>query len=508
MRAAVRLWTCWLGKRVHPLRLGIESLGAAWALWPLSVLFCIFYARLTYPMDLEWCEGGILYQAYRLLHGLPVYVRDDPSWAPWSYPPLHTAVLAMVGWYDLDFWSGRLVSVAFFCALCGALFREIYVHAGRSSFGVAVGALAVATIACGFPVVGQWYDLVRVDTMMMALVVLGTARVSHPGASVARTLATAAVLTAAVYTKQTAVFFVGWVCLFAVVREPKIGFLLGVATFVMCALVLVGLQWSTDGNYWFWTFTDLKGQEVQDAGLVDGLRQTFNFAPFAALIPVGTLLLAIRGRLSARSILWVGTLLTAVPASLLPYAKVGGFLNNLMPMVMLVGPVTVLLAVDLAKRGGALGGLARWSAILGLGFFVTSRPLDSNAFVPDKTARRAAAELNALVASLKGGVVVPELAYLPARNGHTNPHWYTMAFYCALWSKRPMDMEAALLHTRARWVIMNSLDYSPFGLAVRRYYRPVRKLPPSAKVRMYTGSPIVLDELWEVRQVSAWKRVR
>jgi hypothetical protein len=284
MRTAVWLWGRWLGKRVHPLRLGIESLGVAWALWPISVLLTIFYARLKYPMDLEWCEGGILYQAYRLLHGLPLYTTDDPSWAPWSYPPLHTAVLAMVGTFDLDFWSGRLVSVVFFCVLCGALFREIYVHAGRSSYGVAVGALAVATIACGYPVVGQWYDLIRVDTMMMALVVLGTARVSRPGASVARTLVTAAVLTAAIYTKQTAVFFVAWICLFAVMREWRIGLLLGVATFVMSALVLVVLQWSTDGNYWFWTFTDLQGHEVKDARLVDGLRRTFEFAPFAALI--------------------------------------------------------------------------------------------------------------------------------------------------------------------------------------------------------------------------------
>jgi hypothetical protein len=191
----------------------------------------------------------------------------------------------------------------------------------------------------------------------------------------------------------------------------------------------------------------------------------------------------------------------AVPASLLPYAKIGGYSNNLMPMVMLIGPVTALLAIDFARRGGALGNVARWGAILGLGFFVTVHPLERKAFVPNKTARRAAAELNALAASLEGGLVIPELAFLPARHGHTNPHWYAMADYNGFWSGRTMDMEAALLHAGARWVIMSSRDRSSFGHAVRRYYRFAEEIPESARVHMLTGSDIVFDELWEARQL-------
>ena len=68
--AAASDWARFRGSRVHPLRLALELAACAWALWPIVVLLGVFASRLTYPMDLEWCEGGILYQAKRLLSGL------------------------------------------------------------------------------------------------------------------------------------------------------------------------------------------------------------------------------------------------------------------------------------------------------------------------------------------------------------------------------------------------------------------------------------------------------
>ena len=125
MRVAVRLWASWLGERVHPLRLAVETLCTTWAFWPLCILVYVFFARMFYPIDLEWCEGGALYEAYRLLHGLPLYSRVDPSWAPLPYPPAHTVLLALLGIARLDFWTGRLLSVAFFGLLCWTLFCRV-----------------------------------------------------------------------------------------------------------------------------------------------------------------------------------------------------------------------------------------------------------------------------------------------------------------------------------------------------------------------------------------------
>jgi hypothetical protein len=93
-------------------------------------------------------------------------------------------------------------------------------------------------------------------------------------------------------------------------------------------LLLIALQLGTGGGFWYWTIRVLEQQKVDDGRLVEGLRQTFRFAPFIALLPFAMALLALRRSLSPRSVLWAGALMIAVPASLLPYAKVGGYQNN------------------------------------------------------------------------------------------------------------------------------------------------------------------------------------
>jgi len=489
-------WARFRGERVQPLRLAVELLASAWALWPIAVLLSVFASRLTYPMDLEWCEGGILYQAQRLLSGLAIYSRDDPSWAPWPYPPAHTALLALFGLVDLDFWSGRLVSVLWFGVLCATLFREIYAHLGKSSFGVATGLLAVATIACGYPLVGQWYDLVRVDTMMLALCVIGLARAGELDPTPRQILVTAIVLTAALYTKQTAALFVAWACAFAFVRNPRAGLSLGFTTFGLSLLLLIALQLGTGGGFWYWTIRVLEQQKVDDARLVEGLRQTFQFAPFIALLPFAMGLLAMRRSLSPRSVLWAGALMVAVPASLLPYAKVGGYQNNLMPMVILAAPVLVLFVADLAWKNDEVAVFARYGLLAALCLFVYMRPLDPEAYVPTAQDRRAADNLNALVASLEGGVVVPQLAFLPAHNGHDNLHWHAMAAWDLEWAGTPMDEFAAFEKSGARYAMLHSKDGGPFPQKVRR--RLIRhEVPENARVRMITGAAIGLDEYWE-----------
>jgi len=503
MRGAVQLWTHWLGEKAHPLRLAVETLCTTWALWPLGVLTYVFFARMFYPIDLEWCEGGALYEAYRLLHGLPLYSRADPSWAPLPYPPVHTALLALIGLVHLDFWTGRFLSVACFGLLCWTLFRECYRHLYRSSIGVAVGALVVATVVCGYPVIGQWYDLVRVDTMMLALVLFGISRISERHTSMRSIVVASICLTAAIFTKQTAAFFVAWACLFAVVREPQVGFKLSALTFGMCAGTLGVLQWATKGGMWFWTVAGLANHKIEDAHVVEGLRYVWEFAPFFVIIPIAVLVLGLKGTLSERSILWSGIFCVALPASLLPYAKAGGYLNNLMPLVVLVCPVTALLVGDVARTRGGWGALARWGLLCGLAFFVWNHPLKTSHYLPTAKDWRAANELNALVASLPGGVVVPYLEFLPAHNGHSNPHWHSMVVWDSIWRGEPMNEVLALKKSNARWVLLNTGDVGDLASYVRSNFGLAKRLPNSANIRMITGAGIVINELWDRDLITA-----
>lgn len=478
------------------MRLAIESAVTLWALWPLLVLFSVFFARLSYPIDLEWCEGGSLYQAFRLLHGQPIYTQDDPSWAPFPYPPAHTLLLAFVGLLRLDFWTGRLVSIAFFVLLCVTIFRQVHKHLDHSSFGIAAGMLSVATIVCGFPIVGQFYDLVRVDTMMLALTVYGVARISEADSRRKQLLITAAVLCAAVFTKQTAVFFVAWAGLFALVDRPRYGLRLALVGAVMGLLLLGLAQWITSGGLWFWTVAGVQGHPVEDPRVMQGLREVWRYIPFLAALPLLLLASTLRKFISSRTVLWVGCLVVAVPASLMPYAKAGGYDNNLMPLVVFTGPAAVFLMADLAKQRGLLGPLARWLLLAGLSLFIAERQLEPKKCLPDVQKIKAAGELNAIVASLPGGVVCPYLAFLPGHNGHGNRHWHSMVVWDAVWRGQPMSEVKALEASGARWVLLHSKDVGEFANYARSHSTLERRLPDTARVRMVTGAAVEIDEVW------------
>jgi hypothetical protein len=165
-------------------------------------------------------------------------------------------------------------------------------------------------------------------------------------------------------------------------------------------------------------------------------------------------------------------------------------------MVMLAGPVLVLFVADLAWKNDELAVFARYGLLAVLSFFVYQRSLHPEEYLPTADDRRAAAKLNALVSSLSGGVVVPQLAYLPGYNGHDNLHWHAMAAWDLEWAGTPMDEYAALEKSGARWVMLHSNDGGPFPQKVRK--RWIRhEIPKEARVRMITGAAIGLDEYWE-----------
>jgi len=217
------------------------------ALWQLWTLVTVFSNRCLYPADLEWMEGAQLVHAHRLLQGEPLYTAcQSDMFIPFPYPPLHSVVLAGLGKiFGLGFGVGRGLSIGSL-VVCGAvLVREISgaaVKAGERPRGLRrltlrwlaplfLGLLAIAAIAAGYPVVDSWYDLIRVDTMFLALVLTAAALAADPeppapraaasrdpGARrppwrLARLLATAALLTAAFFTKQTAACFLPWIIL-------------------------------------------------------------------------------------------------------------------------------------------------------------------------------------------------------------------------------------------------------------------------------------------------------
>lgn len=144
----------------------LDGVVLAAAAFLLIGVFQAFAARLTYPYDLEWMEGGMLVHAWRLMEGKPVYTDPDAGWIPFIYPPGYTAVVAAFGKvFGLSTTLGRSISLAGTFAAAAALVFGGWKH-GRSWTG---GLLAGAVFLLLFPSTGAFYDLIRPDGLSIGL---------------------------------------------------------------------------------------------------------------------------------------------------------------------------------------------------------------------------------------------------------------------------------------------------------------------------------------------------
>ena len=64
------------------------------ALWYLGAYLAVALARIGYPYDLEWMEGGSLEHVARVLRGQPLYVPPSLEFTPYIYAPLYYYVAA------------------------------------------------------------------------------------------------------------------------------------------------------------------------------------------------------------------------------------------------------------------------------------------------------------------------------------------------------------------------------------------------------------------------------
>lgn len=472
---------------------------AAVAVRAILTLLFIFAARIGYPMPLEWMEGGLLLHAHRLMQGKTLYGPDTAVFIPFTYPPGYAILTGAAGVFGLDFWTGRLVSILGFTAFCVVVFHSVRSGVTSRLTGVALGVIAIATVAIGFPVVGGWYDLARVDSAYVGLCAVGAWGVSAARYTVRRMVIIAAVLTLAIYTKQTAALFAIWIVVFAMVRNWRKGLLLGALTLAACAVALVFWQWRSGGYFWHWIFRTMASHEIRTPRIWQGAKLIHGFAPFAVLIPLAAAILMWRRCLGRHSVLWLGMLVCALPASVVPYAKVGGYLNNLMPAVMLAGPVAILLATDLIRHAGRGSQPVLWATLALAAVWIWNRPMDPADFVPSQEMQEHAVALNEFIASVDGSVSIPHLPFLAIRNGHEDVQWHISGYRDMDVAHRPYDIDRTLERVNAEWLILPSRDHTKLARTLRARYHFVRKISADKRVGMMSGYQVVLDQLYRRR---------
>ncbi len=464
MMGAVRAWGADREHRRAALRWLAAVILVAPALWHLALLVDLYRTRASYPFDVEWLEGSALYQAYRHMKGLSTYAPPSNGYLPLFHPPGYPILLAGVGRvFGLDYGVARTVSFACFAIACVLIMVALCAHEKREDrvHGVTAGLFAAGLAAAATPLFEGFYDLVREDGMSWMLCIAAAVAANVPKRPTpARLLVITWLCTAALYTRLVTVFLIAWIHLYLLARNRRAGVQLALYTTAACGLVLAGLEWLSGGWYWVYTVGLLREHAIIPAQLVVGAKAALASAPY--LYGAGALFVAlvVTRRITHLTVLWVGMWIAAAPAALLPFAKTGGFVNDLMPFAMLSGAAALFVVADAVRAIGrsprvALGlRYALFAAVAG--FLASTRWDDARArYTPTPNDWLAARHLDDFVKGLKGGFIAPHHPFLAVRHGVTTPQFSDMPVLDAYWSNMPgLSIGSYLDQGHPRWALM------------------------------------------------------
>lgn len=364
--------------------------------------------RAQFPLDLEWLEGAELVQADRLLAGEPVYRAASDGFIPHPYPPVHYVLVWIAGLGHVGYasarWSSALAVVGLIAAVGAALRR----HARERPLAAIAIGFVVGAVAAAYPATGAFYDIARNDAHAVALglapiVVLG-------GRRDARRAALAGVVAAiATYTKQTNVFFAAAAAIHLLPERRSLA-IYAAAAVAPSLVALAVLHRISHGAFVPWML-GMAHHPIDRARAWHGLRAVVTFAPYALATPALCLVARARRALSPRAWSWTLAWACSFPASLLPFAKEGGFDNNLVPLFVATPIAFAFVALDVLRARPRSPLVVLGAAALAT-LYVVLRWFDAGAFVPSARAFEHARAWDEAVAALDGDVLCPHSPFL------------------------------------------------------------------------------------------------
>ena len=217
-----------------------------------GVAFILLYvgvaiARMRYPYELEWMEGGMVAHVRRVLEGKPLYAPPSLDFVSFLYPPGYYLASAAVAWVmGVGFLPLRLLS---FVSSLGA-FALLTALLRRETGSWRDGAVAAGLFAATFSRSGGWLDLARLDSFYVLVLLGAVFALRHSKPWVAGLL-----IAGAFFTKQSALVVVvpvlAW--LFFVERR-RAAWAAGVAALSIAAGVFF-LERSSGGWFGYYCFT-------------------------------------------------------------------------------------------------------------------------------------------------------------------------------------------------------------------------------------------------------------
>jgi hypothetical protein len=263
-------------RRSVPLRSATRVVVVVAAVAPIAIYLYVALRRIGYPFELQWLEGGEVEIVNRVVHGQGIYVAPSLHYVPYPYPPLFiwiSAAFAKV--FGVGFLAPRLVSFLASLGTLALLFHIVRRETGDAVAGLVAGGLFAATYQAS----GAYFDLARVDSLFLMLLLAAVAVARRAQTWRAGALV-GLLLFLSFFTKQTAL----------IAALPLLGYLVfsrrrvGLAALLMLGGLLVISTLAFDqfshGWYGYYVFKELPGQGIN----VHAIR---SFIPKSLLRPTG-----------------------------------------------------------------------------------------------------------------------------------------------------------------------------------------------------------------------------
>lgn len=394
----------------------------------LAVYVGVALARMRYPFELEWMEGGSLLEVGQVLAGRGVYRPPTPEYAPMIYTPLYfylaAAVARVVG---PGFAALRLVSFAASLGCLGLIWLIVRRETASSTLGLLSAGLFAATYRIG----GAWLDIARTDSLFLCLL-LGALYLIRFHGSLRGYVLAGALIFLAFFTKQTALVIALPLVLYALVARRRAGIALLATVAAALALSTLLMDHLHDGWYSYYVF-GLPGQHRLVRGYLIGFWRDDLLATvgLAGAIGLFYFLTQAWGRQWRAALFYLVAGAGMVGESWAARLNYGGYSNALLPAYAMIAIVfglgleQVLAHVQMAPddRRPWLEGYVL--AILVVQFaMLVYNPL---AQVPTRQDLQAGRELVATIQATPGEVLVPFHGYLSAMAGKSgSAHWMSV----------------------------------------------------------------------------------
>lgn len=234
-----------------PLLRALYTIMVAVFLAPVVAYLCCGSLRMTCPFELEWMEGGSLQMMQRILAGEPLYGPPTVEFVPYTYTPLYFYISAFASAVlPGEFLPLRAVSFLASLASFGFLFLIIRRETGSATAGAGAVGLFAATYAAN----GNWFDLARIDSLCISLL-LAAAWLVLGGKETRNVLLGGAVVALAFLTKQVAIVVAGPLFVAVLLRNVKRGIVLFLSALSVLGGAILFLNSHYDGWFLFYTLT-------------------------------------------------------------------------------------------------------------------------------------------------------------------------------------------------------------------------------------------------------------